>query len=160
MNPSNARDLRCKKTGGAQIPATLSIRRYFPHKHIYFIHKHTPLTIMVYFSSKCSMSDHVILSCVSRRTQWSVEEPWLSPRLLWQHCSALLWCCSLGDQSWPRLSIHSLTWIGLARHTNNTTENNTFAPQEIVSNSSSAPTNSLVLNYLYPRYIFERTDNR
>ncbi len=53
---------------------------------------------------------------LSRRTQWSAEELWVSPPLLWQHCCASSWLCALGDQSWPRLSIQNLTWIGLARH--------------------------------------------
>lgn len=77
MNLWSAKDWRCKRTGGAQTPATLFTQR---------------------------------------KTQWSVGELWILPSLLLRHCSAYLWRCSPGDQSWPCLSTENFTWVGLARH--------------------------------------------
>lgn len=69
----------------------------------------------VYLWFKLICSHNAPLS-LSRKTPWSVGELWILPSLSLRRCSAYLWRCSPGDQSWPCLSTENFTWLGLARH--------------------------------------------
>lgn len=148
MNLLSARDWRCKRTGGAQIPVILFTQRYLhntytnTHKHFHNISFADSAFVLYYYF----MLVYIIPPCVSRRTQWSVGELWVTPRVLCRPCSVSYWHYTQGDQSWSCLSVQNLDQLGSTCKNIATMpqkRNNPAAPYTIMPNFNSPPTKPL-----------------